>query len=132
MKHAGLKNILILPSFVGFMIVTATISSDVRANLIEPPALLSKVQEQELPPIEQRVPRVTSVAKTVSLGRHGGELKMLIGRTKDIRLMVVYGYARLVGYNTQLELEPDILKDVEITDNRIYTLRLRKGHKWAD
>jgi peptide/nickel transport system substrate-binding protein len=46
--------------------------------------------------------------------------------------MVVYGYARLVGYNEDLELVPDILKDVEVEDGRIFTFHLREGHKWSD
>ena len=46
--------------------------------------------------------------------------------------MVVYGYARLVGYNEKLELVPDILKAVDVEDGRIFTLHLRKGHRWSD
>ena len=57
---------------------------------------------------------------------------MLVGRAKDTRLMVVYGYARLVGYDEELELVPDILKDVEVEDGRIFTLHLRAGHRWSD
>ena len=30
-------------------------------------------------------------------GKPGGELNMLVSRTKDTRLMVVYGYARLIA-----------------------------------
>ena len=57
---------------------------------------------------------------------------MLVGRAKDTRLMVVYGYARLVGYDRQLDLEPDILESVDVEDGRIFTLHLRKGHRWSD
>jgi peptide/nickel transport system substrate-binding protein len=67
-----------------------------------------------------------------SIGRPGGELHTLIGQPKDTRLMVVYGYARLVAYTPELDLEPDILKDVEVEEGRIFTLHLRKGHKWSD
>ena len=31
-----------------------------------------------------------------------------------------------------LELVPDILKDVEVEDGRIFTLHLRQGHRWSD
>jgi peptide/nickel transport system substrate-binding protein len=51
---------------------------------------------------------------------------------KDTRMMVVYGYARLVGYTPSLNIEPDILKSIEIEDGRIFTLHLRQGHKWSD
>ena len=67
-----------------------------------------------------------------TIGKPGGKLHMLVGRAKDTRLMVVYGYARLVGYDQKLELVPDILKDVEVEDGRIFTLHLRKGHRWSD
>jgi peptide/nickel transport system substrate-binding protein len=46
--------------------------------------------------------------------------------------MVVYGYARLVAYNEKLELEPDLLESFEVQDERVFTLRLRQGHKWSD
>ena len=32
----------------------------------------------------------------------------------------------------KLELVPDILKEVEVEDGRIFTLHLRKGHRWSD
>jgi peptide/nickel transport system substrate-binding protein len=67
-----------------------------------------------------------------TIGKPGGELHTLVGRAKDTRLMVVYGYARLVGYTEQLELVPDILKDVDVEDGRSFTLHLRKGHRWSD
>ena len=59
-------------------------------------------------------------------------LETLIGKEKDVRRLVVYGYARLVGYNEKLELEPDILKDVTVEDGRIFTFHIRKGHRWSD
>jgi peptide/nickel transport system substrate-binding protein len=47
-------------------------------------------------------------------------------------MMIVYGYARLVGYDRDFNLKPDILEDVEITEGRVFTLKLRKGHRWSD
>jgi peptide/nickel transport system substrate-binding protein len=82
------------------------------------------------PPDEPKVTVFDGTGKTI--GKPGGELRMLVGRPKDTRLMVVYGYARLVGYDENLELVPDILKDVKVEDGRIFTLHLRKGHKWSD
>ena len=77
-------------------------------------------------------PSVVEMNDSRSVGKPGGELDMLVGRAKDTRLMVVYGYARLVAYDAALELKPDILKDVEVEDGRIFTLRLRPGHRWSD
>ena len=46
--------------------------------------------------------------------------------------MVVYGYARLVGFDQDYNLEPDLLRDVVVEEGRIFTLHLRRGHKWSD
>ena len=46
-------------------------------------------------------------------GRYGGTVRMLIGGPKDIRLMTIYGYARLVGYDENLVLTPDILESYD-------------------
>jgi peptide/nickel transport system substrate-binding protein len=103
-----------------------------RAELQETPAFKEDVAEQKLPKIEERVPQEPAVAELETIGSPGGELRMLMGGPKDTRMMVVYGYARLVGYNPSLDLAPDILRSVEVEDNRIFTLHLRKGHKWSD
>jgi peptide/nickel transport system substrate-binding protein len=79
------------------------------------------------PPAEPRV-----IADIPELGKRGGDLRMLVSRTRDTRLLYVYGYARLVGYTMDLELEPDILADFSVEDGRIFTFRLREGHLWSD
>ena len=89
-----------------------------------------------LPPVSGRVPSepliVDLEAKGRTVGRQGGSLDTLIGRAKDVRLINVWGYARLVGYDGKLSLVPDILQDVEVEDGRIFTLHTREGHKWSD
>ncbi|MFC1664352.1 ABC transporter substrate-binding protein [Pseudomonadota bacterium] len=106
------------------------------ATTVEPPFLQAAVNSGKLPPIHKRLPENPNVANLKepyqSVGKYGGELRMLMGKTKDIRMMVVYGYARLVGYNRKLELTPDILEKLENQDNRVFTLHLRKGHRWSD
>ncbi len=105
------------------------------ANLVETPMFRDAIRDGTLPPVEDRVPAEPSVVTLEGekrVGRHGGDIKMLIGRARDVRLLVVYGYARLVGYNEQFEIEPDILRAVDNEDDRVFTLHLRKGHKWSD
>jgi peptide/nickel transport system substrate-binding protein len=46
--------------------------------------------------------------------------------------MVVYGYTRLVGYDLNYELVPDVLERFEVEDDRRFTFHLRKGHRWSD
>ena len=55
-----------------------------------------------------------------------------MGRKKDTRQLVVYGYARLIGYDNKFKFVPDILKNFEIKEGRIFTFNLRKGHRWSD
>ena len=86
---------------------------------------------QAAPPDEPSVVTFDET-KGLSIGKPGGALSSLVGKPKDTRLMVVYGYARLVGYTPELELKPDILRDVEVEEGRIFTLHLRKGHAWSD
>jgi peptide/nickel transport system substrate-binding protein len=47
-------------------------------------------------------------------------------------MMVVYGYARLVGYDRSFQLTPDILRRVDVERDRVFTLHLRPGHRWSD
>ncbi|XDA97654.1 ABC transporter substrate-binding protein [Sulfitobacter sp. LCG007] len=95
-----------------------------------------QVELGELPPIEERVPDEPLVvdleAKGRSFGTEGGTLRTMVSRSKDVRQMVVYGYARLVGYNEKYELKPDILRDIEVEDERKFTMHLRRGHRWSD
>jgi peptide/nickel transport system substrate-binding protein len=108
------------------------ISGASRAELQETPALSEDVAAGKLPRVEQRVPADPDVVEFETIGSPGGELRMLMGGPKDTRMMVVYGYARLVGFLPSLTLRPDILKAIEVEDGRIFTLHLRKGHKWSD
>jgi peptide/nickel transport system substrate-binding protein len=78
------------------------------------------------PPVE---PAVVDVPK---VGEQGGSLRMLVSNTRDTRLLVVYGYARLMAYDTELNLVPDILEDIEVEGGRVFTMRLRDGHRWSD
>lgn len=103
---------------------------------IETSTLAARVEKGELPSVERRLPDEPLVVDMKAIGRqpgrHGGVMRMLMGKQKDIRMMTVYGYARFVGYDQNLRLKPDILKSYEVTDGRIFTFHLRKGHKWSD
>src|SRR5690606_6988768 len=65
-------------------------------------------------------------------GRYGGELDILMSSQRDVRMLTVYGYARLVVYNEKLEFEADLLESFEVKDERTFTFHLRPGHKWSD
>ena len=95
-----------------------------------------EVQSGNLPPVTERLPDVPLVvdlaAKGREFGKQGGTLRTLVSRTKDVRQMVVYGYARLVGYAPDYEIYPDILRDIEVIDDRKFIMHLRPGHRWSD
>jgi peptide/nickel transport system substrate-binding protein len=99
---------------------------------VETPMLGLEVSSGRLPPVQKRLPQQPLVVAMENLGRHGGTLNSLVGRSRDTRLLVVYGYARLVAYDRHLELVPDILESFDVQEGRIFTLRLRKGHRWSD
>ncbi|MDO6485059.1 ABC transporter substrate-binding protein [Shimia thalassica] len=96
----------------------------------------AEVEANHLPPVAERVPAEPQVvdmeAKGRVTGRQGGTLRTLVTRTKDVRQMVVYGYARLVGYDENYNIVPDLLLGMDIEENRKFTLRLRPGHMWSD
>lgn len=102
----------------------------------EAPSLQDDVRNGRLPPVEERLPKSPRVVDLSAYGRdpgaYGGTLNTLMGRAKDTRMIVVYGYARLVGYTPDWTLVPDILADVEVEDDKVFTLHLREGHKWSD
>ena len=100
------------------------------AALRETPFLADKVADNKLPKVADRVPAEPAVVN--STGRPGGQLRMLMASPKDTRMMVVYGYARLVGLTPSLTLAPDILKAIDVQNGAVFTLHLRKGMKWSD
>ncbi|MEW9921603.1 ABC transporter substrate-binding protein [Marimonas sp. MJW-29] len=95
-----------------------------------------EVASGSLPPIAERMPETPLVvdleAKGRTFGKQGGTLRTMVTRSKDVRQMVVWGYARLVGYDKNYELYPDILRDVEVIEDRKFILHLRPGHRWSD
>ncbi|MEM7211415.1 MAG: ABC transporter substrate-binding protein [Pseudomonadota bacterium] len=93
--------------------------------------------EGDIPAIEERVPADPLIVDLESRGRvpgkHGDTLRMFVSRSKDVRYMSVWGYARLVGYDADYNLVPDILREYEVSeDGRTITFHLRRGHRWSD
>ena len=110
------------------------------ATYIEPPYFARQVAAGELPPLAERLPRQPAVARfdrggeddNPRPGKYGGTLRMLMGKSKDIRMMMVYGYARLLGYDRDLNLRADLLAGYEVKEQRQFTFYLREGHRWSD
>jgi peptide/nickel transport system substrate-binding protein len=102
----------------------------------EPPLFAAAVASGALPPMADRLPRNPRVVPLAAMGRktgtHGGSMRILIGGQRDIRLMPINGYSRLVGYDQNLNLQPDILASVTVEADRVFTFHLREGHRWSD
>jgi peptide/nickel transport system substrate-binding protein len=106
------------------------------ATLIEVPSLIKRIESGTLPPIEKRVPMDPAIIDLSTagkeLGKNGGDLRMLMGKQKDTRMMSVYGYARLISLDDKMNFTPDILKGYEVNEGREFTFHLREGHRWSD
>lgn len=57
---------------------------------------------------------------------------MLMGDQRDLRMMTVYSYARLIVFDEKLNVVPDILAGLEVDADKTFTFHLRPGHKWSD
>jgi hypothetical protein len=60
-------------------------------------------RRRRLPPMVERLPKIPRIVNVKDAGpqpgAYGGTVRMLIGSQRDIRMMTIYGYARLVGYD---------------------------------
>jgi peptide/nickel transport system substrate-binding protein len=116
-----------------FLIILTIAAARAEApTLRETPNLAAVVERGELPPVEKRLPDMPLLTNAAESGTPGGELRLLMASGKDTRLMVVYGYARLMRYTPSFVLEPDIAAAVDVADGRRFTIHLRPGHKWSD
>jgi len=121
-----------MKSLYAALLALLPILAAAQAKYIEPPMLAEEIKAGKLPAAAMRLPEVPLVVKATTPGQYGGTLNMLIGRPRDVRMMVVYGYARLVGYDVGLKIVPDLLEKIDVKDDRVFTMKLRKGHKWSD
>jgi peptide/nickel transport system substrate-binding protein len=128
---------------LGTLIAAATLAllpvvagAEQPAAYIEPPILAEQVAAGTLPPVAERVPLHPEIAAMSfagqTIGRHGGDMIMLMASARDTRIMNVYGYTRLVAYDKNLDIVPDLLERLEVEDERVFTFHLRPGHKWSD
>jgi peptide/nickel transport system substrate-binding protein len=105
-------------------------------SFAEAPFFAPEVRMGNLPPLHERLPRSPRIIDLPAMGRTtgrlGGSVRMLISGQRDVRLIPIYGYSRLVGYDESLQVVPDILEGFEAEEDRVFTLHLREGHRWSD
>ncbi len=121
---------------LGLMAAVVAAPRVAHAASAEPDFLKDKLAANQLPPMSERLPKAPRVINVAALGRqpghYGGECRTLIGSQKDIRVMTIYGYTRLVGYDQNLRFTADVLESYQSEGDRIFTFKLRDGHKWSD
>lgn len=107
-----------------------------RPGAAEAPLFESPVSVGDLPPEASRLPRNPRVIDLPAMGREtgrqGGTLMTLVGGQRDVRIVPIYSYARLMCYGPDLDLVPDILAALDVERERRFTFHLREGHRWSD
>ena len=130
------RRVLTQALLMGLVARVPAFAADPLPALHETPGLADKVKSGALPPIGKRLPQQPRIIEKFSgsdgHGTHGGQLNMLISATRDTRLMTVYSYTRLIVYDGDFKLHPDILESYEVKEGREFTLKLRAGHNWSD
>lgn len=100
------------------------------------PMLDELVNTGKLPVLKDRLPveykKVDFSSENKQTGKYGGKLRLLMGKQKDTRMVTVYGYARLVAFTPDLKIEPDLLRAIDVEENKVFVFHLRNGHKWSD
>ncbi len=82
---------------------------------VETPLFEADVAAGKLPPVGDRLPEHAAGRRPQGHGTRdgepGGTWRMLMGDQRDLRMMTVYSYARLVVFDEKLNLVPDILRE---------------------
>jgi peptide/nickel transport system substrate-binding protein len=116
--------------------VAAEPTQSLPSTFRDAPMLAPLVENGKLPPVAERLPKTPLIvdlkARGREIGRYGGDLRSLVSKVRDLRLITVNTYTRLVVYDEKLSLRPDILENIEVQDASIFTLTLREGHRWSD
>jgi peptide/nickel transport system substrate-binding protein len=111
-------------------------AADPLPTLRETPMFAEQVKSGALPPVAERIPNppwiVRKFAGGDGPGQPGGQLNMLVASARDTRLMTIFSYTRLIVYDDQFKLHPDILESYDSKEGREFTLKLRAGHRWSD
>lgn len=126
-------------------VVMFSFSSTVLAGYTEAPVLLERVEQGELPPVEERLPYEPFIVGPGILideseldwevGTHGGTLLTSNHQpdyNPDIFLASIEPLVRGVGLDTQV-VRPNIVESYQVNDdNTVFQFTLRKGLRWSD
>src|SRR5262245_37392428 len=131
-----MKRRVFTQAFVASLFCSPAFAADPLPAMQETPMFAEQVKSGALPPVGKRIPEQPWVVRRFAggdgPGKPGGQLNMLAATARDTRLMTIYSYTRLIIYNDQFKLHPDILESYENKEDREITFKLRAGHKWSD
>src|SRR5215510_13796851 len=131
-----MKRRVFTQAFLASLFCSPAFAADPLPAMQETPMFAEQVKSGALPPVGKRIPEQPWVVRRFAggdgPGKPGGQLNMLAATARDTRLMTVYSYTRLIVYNDQFKLQPDILESYENKEDREFTFKLRAGHKWSD
>ncbi len=127
-------------SFIGGvlsgLLYDSAFAADPTPAMQEAPIFADRVKSGALPPVAQRIPSQPRIVRRFAgddgPGRPGGQLDMLISAMRETSLMTIYSYTRLIVYDDKFKLHPDILESYDDSEGRVFTFKLRAGHKWSD
>jgi peptide/nickel transport system substrate-binding protein len=126
-------------SFIGGLVgaaIAPSLAKGAADRDIEPEFLRDWLRAGRIPAMVERLPTHPRIINMKEMGMqpgvYGGTVRTIIGSAKDIRYMTVYGYSRLVGYDTRLQFQPDILMGFTSENDAVFTFYLREGHRWSD
>ncbi|WP_409568191.1 ABC transporter substrate-binding protein [Methylobacterium sp. E-066] len=101
------------------------------ALLVRPRKALADTPPTDAPAPPEKPFVIDLAARGRRTGTAGGTIRTLIAKARDVRYLSVYGYTRLVGYDADLQLRPDLLERVDV-ESGVFTFTLRQGHRWSD
>src|SRR5215510_4164429 len=131
-----MKRRVFTQAFLASLFCSPAFAADPLPAMQETPMFAEQVKSGALPPVGKRIPEQPWVVRRFAggdgPGKPGGQLNMLAATARDTRLMTIYSYTRLIIYNDQFKLHPDILESYENKEDREFTFKLRAGHKWSD
>jgi peptide/nickel transport system substrate-binding protein len=131
-----MKRRVFTKAFLFSLVYGPALAADLLPTLQETPMFAEQAKSGALPPITKRIPTppwiVTQFAGGDGRGKPGGQLNMMVSSARDTALMTVYSYTRLIVYDDQFKLHPDILESYEAKEGREFTFKLRAGHRWSD
>jgi len=130
----------------GAMLLLLGVTSALAIEYNEADMLKVKVAAGELPPVEERLPKVPLVLSSewneipegdldFEIGQYGGTIRMVHPFTKwcgDLYIMDREPLLRAPGIGVE-DIRGNILKDFEVSkDNKVFTFHMREGLKWSD